>query len=295
MSTPEFEIVSLRSGIKSLRMVSNQETFHPGIGPMAEARILHVEQQRLVERCSQAGRFVIWDVGLGAAANAIAAIEALKGCIANVEIHSFDKTLSPLAFALENQEDLDYIKPHQDVIRILLKEKVVLVAPNISWHLHLGDFREVMLRPELPSPHACIYDPYSSVSNQEMWTLEHFRNLAKRLDPAVPCLLTNYTGSSAVRVTWLLAGFYVGVGASVGKKAETTVASNHLNLLEQPLSAEWLAKRQTSQSSAPLRAAQHVAATISAEDFVELSGLAQFVERESSKSGSPLSAQIHDS
>ncbi|MBC7533597.1 MAG: methyltransferase [Oligoflexus sp.] len=272
----EFEIVSLRSGIKSLRMVANQETFHPGIGPMAEARILHVEQQRLVERCSQPGKFVIWDVGLGAAANAVAAIEALIGCAADVEIHSFDKTLSPLEFALANQDDLDYLVPHQVLIQTLLEKKIAQVRPNISWHLHLGDFREVMLRKDLPSPHACIYDPYSSVSNQEMWTLEHFKNLAKRLDPAVPCLLTNYTGSSAIRVTWLMAGFYVGVGASVGKKAETTVASNHLSLLDQPLSTEWLTKRQTSQSSAPLRETQHLAATISAEDFRELAGQSQF-------------------
>ena len=272
----EFEIVSLRSGIKSLRMVANQETFHPGIGPMAEARILHVEQQRLVERCSQSGKFVIWDVGLGAAANAVAAIEALIGCVADVEIHSFDKTLSPLEFALANQKDLDYLMPHQALIQTLLENKFAQVRPNISWHLHLGDFREVMLRKDLLSPHACIYDPYSSVSNQEMWTLEHFKNLAQRLDPAVPCLLTNYTGSSAIRVTWLMAGFYVGVGAPVGKKAETTVASNHLSLLDQPLSTEWLAKRQTSQSSAPLREAQHLAATINAEDFRELAGQSQF-------------------
>jgi hypothetical protein len=109
-----------------------------------------------------------------------------------------------------------------------------------------------------------------------MWTLEHFKNLAKRLDPAVPCLLTNYTGSSAIRVTWLMAGLYVGVGAGVHKKAETTVASNHLSMLDQPLSTEWLAKRKTSQSSAPLRGAQHLAATISEEDYAELAAQNQF-------------------
>lgn len=272
----EFEIVSLKSGIKSLRMVANQETFHPGIGPMAEARILHVEQQRLVERCRRPGPFIIWDVGLGAAANAIAAIEALLGCQADVEIHSFDKTLAPLEFARAHSDDLDYLAPHQDLIQSLLHNNRAQVSPNIQWYLHSGDFREEMLRPDLPSPHACFYDPYSSVSNQEMWTLDHFTKLAKRLDNDTPCLLTNYTGSSAVRVTWLMAGFYVGVGAAIGRKAETTVASNHLSLLEQPLSIEWLAKRQVSQSSAPLRDAQHLAATISDADFAILGSQAQF-------------------
>lgn len=272
----EFEIVHLRSGIKSLKLVANDETFHPGIGPMAEAKILHVEQQRLVERCSVPGRFIIWDVGLGAAANAVAAIEALKDCVADVEIHSFDKTTSPIEFALANAEDLDYLLPHKELIRTLLSEGQAVVSPRVRWHFHSGDFREVMLREELPSPHACFYDPYSSVSNQEMWTLEHFTNLRKRLDDGTPCLLTNYTGSSAVRVTWLMAGFYVGSGSGVGKKAETTAASNHLDLLEKPLSKDWLEKRQTSQSSAPLRAAQHIPATISAEDYAALAEHGQF-------------------
>jgi len=272
----EFEIVNLRSGIKSLRMIANQETFHPGIGPMAEARILHVEQQNLVERCSVPGRFVIWDVGLGAAANAVAAIEALMGCKAQVEIHSFDKTLAPLEFALAHAEDLDYLLPHRESIAHLLAHDTARVSESISWFLHRGDFQDQMMRPELPSPHAVFYDPYSSVSNQEMWTLDHFTRLRNRLDDSVPCLLTNYTGSSAIRVTWLMAGFYVGIGAGVGKKAETTVASNRIELLERPLPKTWLATRPASQSSAPLRNVQHVAKAISPADFAVLSAQGQF-------------------
>ena len=273
----EFEIVSLRSGIKSLRLVENQETFHPGIGPMAEARILHVEQQKLVERCSIPGKFVIWDVGLGAAANAVAAIEALLGCKADVEIHSFDKTIAPLEFALEHANDLDYLLPHRACLAQLIVSNSCPLSSNISWYLHRGDFREQMLRSDLPSPHAVFYDPYSSVSNQEMWTLDHFSELRRRLDEKVPCLLTNYTASSAIRVTWLMAGFYVGIGSGVGKKAETTVASNHIALLERPLASSWLATRPSSQSSAPLRNARHVAETISAADFEVLRRQAQFL------------------
>ena len=56
----------------SLRSLLHGETFHPVVGPMAEARELHVGQSRLVERARETGRLVVWDVGLGAAANAIA-------------------------------------------------------------------------------------------------------------------------------------------------------------------------------------------------------------------------------
>jgi hypothetical protein len=74
---PEFEIVTVKSGARALRSRTVGQTFHPVVGPMIEAEGLHVRQQRLVERAAEeAERFVIWDVGLGGAANAIAAIEA---------------------------------------------------------------------------------------------------------------------------------------------------------------------------------------------------------------------------
>jgi hypothetical protein len=50
------------------------------IGPEAEAEALHVRQLRLPERLRTRGEFVIWDVGLGAAANAIAVLRAIRDC-----------------------------------------------------------------------------------------------------------------------------------------------------------------------------------------------------------------------
>src|ERR1700745_376973 len=94
-----FELVTLKSGHKSLRLTDTLQTFHPGIGPSAEANILYVKEQQLVERCSKPGSFTIWDIGLGAAANAVTAIDALKDHVAQIEMHSFERTLGPLHFA----------------------------------------------------------------------------------------------------------------------------------------------------------------------------------------------------
>jgi hypothetical protein len=105
----QFEIVTVASGARSLRSREHGETFHPVVGPMAEARALHVRQQRLLERATATtGPFVIWDVGLGAAANAIAVLEAFTGFTGPVpiELHSFDQTTDPLAFALAHAEKL---------------------------------------------------------------------------------------------------------------------------------------------------------------------------------------------
>ncbi|MGK5086789.1 MnmC family methyltransferase [Bdellovibrionota bacterium FG-2] len=279
MKPPEFELVTLKSGIKSLRALDNLETFHPVTGPWIEANELHVEQQRLVDRSANTkGPFVIWDVGLGAAANALAAIEALKNISdSEIEIHSFDKTTRPLEFALQNAAELSYLCGHEETIQLLLASQRVKLAPRITWALHLGDFCSELKDRQIPSPHAIIYDPYSSTGNPEMWSLTHFQSLQQRLNPLIPCMLTNYTRSTAIRVTLLLAGFFVGVGRHIGQKAETTVASNQAELLDQPLDLRWLERVRVSRNAAPLSATASGVSPITPADFERLKNCPQFV------------------
>ena len=76
-----FELVPLAGGLNSLRSRANGQTFHPVVGPQKEAETVHVAGTRLVERANalpEGVEFVVWDVGLGAAANALAAVEALR-------------------------------------------------------------------------------------------------------------------------------------------------------------------------------------------------------------------------
>ena len=272
-----FEIVTVQSGVRSVRSRECGETFHPVVGPMAEAVALHVRQQRLVERAASTnGRFVIWDVGLGAAANAIAAIEAFANeanAARDIEIHSFDLTDEALRFALAHAAALGYVAPHTVIVRALLA-KGESVESGICWKFHAGDFRETMS--VAPAPHAVLYDPYSPQSNPEMWTLDHFARLHARLSSERSCLLTNYTRSTAVRVTLLLAGFFVGIGHETGEKDETTIAANDFALLEEPLDAAWLKRVHRSTNAAPLRTGYAARAAISPEDWSRLARHAQF-------------------
>lgn len=272
-----FELVTVQSGVRSLRSREHRETFHPVVGPMIEAVALHVRQQRLVERAAATGgTFVIWDVGLGAAANAIAAIEALAkqaNTGLRVELHSFDVNDLALRFALTHAEDLGYLVAHVAEVQKLLEQGESMAA-NIHWRFHPGDFKTTMFA--APAPHAVLYDPYSPQSNPDMWTLDHFTRLQACLSPSAPCLLTNYTRSTAVRVTLLLAGFFVGCGHATGEKDQTTIASNDLGLIEEPLDATWLKRVHRSTNGAPLRPGLQRPAAISAEDWARLSAHAQF-------------------
>lgn len=272
-----FEIITLKSGIKSLRSLEFGETFHPVTGPWVEANILHVQQQRLVERCRGVSKFVIWDVGFGAGANVIAAIDALRHSEAVIEVYSFDQSTAPIEFALLHQEELGYLAPYEDQLRCLLRKSQVDLLPRIRWTLQLGDFREVVKKSCFPSPNAIFYDPYSPVGNPEMWGLEHFRSLWNCLDPEVPCLLSNYTRSTAVRSSLILAGFFVGRGCVVGQKAETTLASNDLSLIQTPLDRHWLERVRHSTNAAPLRGLSYSKSPISSADYELLQNSSQFI------------------
>lgn len=282
-----FEIVTLKTGIKSMRWLERGETFHREGGPAIEARLLHVEQQRLIERsASVSDAFVIWDVGFGAGANALAVLEALKSARRadsatqshpEIQLHSFDQTLDPIRFALRHASELGYLQGHEALLEVLLKDgQVVLALENLVWTLHLGDFRDHLLRTTLPVPQAILYDPYSPVGNAEMWTLGHFAQIHQRLDPGKPCWLTNYTRSTSMRVALALAGFHVGIGRSVGEKAETTIATNRLEDLDQPLGKKWLERVKASGNSAPLLQSPYTQSRISAEDFELLRCRPQF-------------------
>ncbi len=248
-----FELVRVQSGAWSLRSVENREVFHPGVGPMQEARNLHVAQQRIPERLRDG--FILWDVGLGAAANAIAAIDAISWAPGNgvVHLHSFDLSTSALSFALEHAEALEYPITYVQALGELLRTgsaAIRISSWRIDWHLHLGDFTQRVHERNLPeAPDAVFYDPYSPKRNRKMWTLEHLERLRRILTR--PCTATSYTRSTAMRVTFLCAGFYVGHGAGIGEKDETTILATSSRLLERPLAPHWLERVRRSTNGAP--------------------------------------------
>ncbi len=282
-----FELVPLAGGIHSLRSLVNGQTFHPVVGPAAEADAVHMAGTRLVERANaMPGHcLVIWDVGLGAAANALAAVRALAAGYQHTEevmLFSFDRSLGALEFALANAETLGYPVGYESALKSLLIHRGVEIPmgdTKIFWRVVCDDFPTVLAHSaKFFPPHAIFYDPYSPTVNREMWTLETFGALLNRTDPGHPCLLTTYTRSTAVRVTLLLAGWFVGVGGATGEKDETTVAANVPGLLERPLSPAWLEKKvYASTNAAPLReTATDTRGPISKEDFQRLGAHPQF-------------------
>ncbi|HEX4083881.1 MAG TPA: MnmC family methyltransferase [Chthoniobacteraceae bacterium] len=239
-----FELVTVPTGARSLRSREHGETFHPGIGPMEEARALHVAQHRLAERMRPGAPFVIWDVGLGAGANALAAIGALRHAPAPVHLLSFDQTLEPLRFALAHAAELQYPLPFRAEIETLLARGSVEMG-SVAWSIVQGDFRERVR--DFSAPRAVLFDPYSPAANPGMWTREVFQAIRERAD--AECTLSSYSRSTVTRVNLLRAGWCVGRGSATGEKTETSVAATREALLREPLRREWL--ERVRRSTAP--------------------------------------------
>ena len=303
--TAGYKLVRLASGDHSIHSLAHGETFHPVIGPVAEAEALYVNQLRLRERLkNHTGEFVIWDVGLGAAANALTVLRATREFPCPIRLVSFDNTIEPLTFAFQNAAALGYFGGYETQIEAILDQHAIRFtdgAREVSWQLHLGDFPTLIKRssrgneaqiegaplpiqPEpphvgcynFPPPHAILFDAYSPAKNPAMWSLPLFTRLFQLLDPQRPCALPTYSRSTIMRVTLLLAGFFVGVGHATGKKEETTIAANTLELIDEPLDARWLDRARRSHSAEPMIENIYRIAPLSPESWEKLRAHPQF-------------------
>ena len=282
LTTQGYKIVKLANGVCSVHSVEHRETFHPVIGPVAEAEALYVKQLRLAERmAAQAGEFVIWDVGLGAAANVLTVLRATNGAKCPLRVMSFDHTLAPLRFARENAGALGYFAGYEDTVGTLLREERVRFTDGqreVTWDFVAGDFPGLMGKSAKRStaPDAIMFDAFSPAKNPAMWTEQVFADVFQRLDTARPCALATYSRSTMLRVSLLLAGFYVGAGHATGEKEETTIAANTPELTEEPLDAAWLERARKSTSAEPLWEAVYRQARMSDATWEKLRRHPQF-------------------
>jgi hypothetical protein len=276
LNSEHYRLVRLKNGSYSIRSLAEDETFHPVVGPVAEAEALYVTQLRLRQRlAAHTGEFVVWDVGLGAAANAMAVLRAASDIPCSLRIISFDRTLEPLAFALRHASELGYLGGFEHAVKDLLETGRALDG---RWEFRLGDFPEQLRRqpPPAPAPHAILFDAFSPAKNPAMWTASLFADLHRCLDPVRPCAMPTYSRSTMLRVTLLLAGFFVGAGHATGEKEETTVAANTMELLEEPLTRSWLERARRSRSAEPLWTPVYRQAQLARETWEKLLRHPQF-------------------
>lgn len=269
-----YEVHIAREGFASMRHRSSGEIMHSRTPPMEEAHRLYVEQSKLAERVRladgelavSAEPLVIWDVGLGAAANAMAAIQcyeeqAANGRVRPLRIVSFENDLDSLKLALQLTDLFPYLRHSGPAGIVKSKEWQSNSHPGLIWTLMLGDFLETMADAPAP-PDLIFYDMFSSRTCGNQWTLEAFRQLFGACQGR-PVELFTYTCSTSARVALLAAGFYVAKGCHAGDKEETTIAfTPEASRSAAPprhelLSVEWLGKWNRSCAKFPAELSAH--------------------------------------
>ena len=259
-----YQLVQLRNGTWSVRCLEVAETFHPVVGPEEEAEALYVRQLQLVDRFEKHREtspnipFVIWDVGLGAGANVLVAFRSLMGIRGSLRVISFDHTLAPLRFALSHASHLGYFGPLHPVVEQLLDSGSARYgsgAFEAEWSVVQGDFPSLIhssAAPTWPKPHCILFDAYSPARNPAMWPLPLFTRLRDLAIDTIPCAMATYSRATLLRVTLLRAGWHVGVGRATGEKDETTLAANRPELIDAPLTRQWLDRALRSTSAEPM-------------------------------------------
>ena len=261
LSLGNYAVHIAHEGFASIRQVSSGEIMHMRTPPMEEAHSLYVEQSHLAQRLSASDEpLVIWDVGLGAAANAMAAIQSYEaqaklGPVRPMRLISFENDLDSLRLALRHDEKFPYLR-HGGPAGIAARgEWDSKLHPGLSWQLVRGDFLETVTHAPAP-PDLIFYDMFSRKTHGEQWTIEIFRRLFGACAGCAAELFT-YSHSTAARAALLAAGFYVAKGRPAGAKEETTIAftpaaaGSPFTRSYELLAADWVRRWHRSHAKFP--------------------------------------------
>lgn len=229
------------------------EVMHSSEDPVLESRRLYIEQPKLANRIAVDGHITIWDVGLGAAFNAMNVVKLFQDVQltdkATLSLVSFENDLEPIKKVLSNPSK--FLHLNSEMISTLL-DTGRFESDRLSWKLVYGDFLENFY--QQPMPDLIFYDPFSYKVDSPMWSLQTFERLSHFLKDT-DCEIFTFSASTAFRAALLLAGFYVARGVSTGKKQETTIAltpkaaiGSHYPLLDR----SWLVRWEKSSAKYPL-------------------------------------------
>ncbi len=248
------EIARTKGGVLVVRDTRSGEVMHPGTGPLVEPIELYTGPSRLEARLSEGGDpLVLFDVGLGAASNAIAAwrvSESLPASARPLHIVSFENDLCPLRLALAEENaaafGLNDSSARRAVTDILTAGRTQ--TARTSWRLSFGDLASTIPAEPIPAD-IVFWDPYSPKSAPSLWNSESFRRLREICRAGAT--VHTYSAATPTRSAMLLAGFFVGAGERTGTKGETTVAAVNVEDLRKPLDAVWLERLARSTSPFP--------------------------------------------
>jgi len=185
------------------------ENYHSISGALEESL------KKFIEPCRIKDGMKILDIGFGLGYNVLMAIHTAK----NLKIISLEKD-SEILKELSSLDIPDYLKEDFDKVKIVAK-KLYFNDSNTEIRVLLGDANETIK--ELNETFDAVFlDPFSPKKNPELWTLEFFKEIKKRMKQSG--VLVTYSCASSVRKNLKDAGFIIKDGPCVGRRAPSTIA-----------------------------------------------------------------------
>lgn len=251
---PVFEKVETLAGY-TLRDPITGQAMHSAIGPLPEATQIYLNPSQLSHRLVAGSTpLILWDVGMGIAANSVAAFYQAS-LIKNsrpLQIHSFENAPEGLRHAISETECFPHLKPWAPQILELLTHGSTHLMEH-QWKLHVGDFRSQVS--QAPPAEVIFFDLYSPRISGALWSVP-VMELLRRHSPQAT--LVTYSAATPVRLALLLAGWRVGRPSGSNpvtslKNDSTLAIASELqsDWLENPLGVEWLEKFRHSSQARP--------------------------------------------
>jgi len=251
----DYEVIKQDAGFHSIRHISSGEIMHSVSDPLVEAKKLYIDQSEIILLLSNIveDQLIIWDVGLGAGTNAMAAIFECEKIYSDnkfqkgVKIISFEQDLDSLRLAIQNPTLFHHVR-HSAPSAILKNGSWISDNHNIEWTLIEGDFLDQI--ENTPQPHCIFYDPFSLNTDGPLWSYAVFSRIFNHCIGR-PAKFFTYSSSTMVRGALLAAGFYTGTGSGTGPKESTTAAFTSLEIKNHKiklLGSDWLERFHKSSS-----------------------------------------------
>jgi queuine tRNA-ribosyltransferase len=263
-----FSVVTTRGGARAMLDHATGEVMHPVVGPLVEAERLYLSPSRLAARLTHAADrpLVLYDVGLGAGSNAIAAwrlSESLPRSARRLEIVSFDRSLDALALALAPEHAAHFaLDGAAGAAAHTLLARGHCESARTSWRLVTGELLDALAAEPPASADVVFWDPFSPRANPSLWTVAAFKLLRDRCRAG--CTVHTYSGATTTRSALLLGGFAVGFGDPIGEKTQTTCGAVRAEDLVRPLDGRWLHRLVRSSAPLPLDAPEDALSQIAA-------------------------------
>ncbi|HOP61738.1 MAG TPA: MnmC family methyltransferase [Spirochaetota bacterium] len=214
-------LIQTADGTSTLFLEEYDQTMHSDSGAYEESLLKHVYPSGVLKLHQK--NINVLDIGFGLGYNVLALIyefqKTNKNSTLNIVSLEKDKTLHPFIKKIKFNDDRDII--YSFIRDVYLEGKGSM--GNINLEILFGDGREFLKEMSGIKFDAVFQDPFSPSKNPEMWSVEYFSCINKLMSESA--ILTTYSSADHIRMAMIEAGLKTGIGPSVGRKREGTLAS----------------------------------------------------------------------